>query len=67
MTRIFNNSYTTNLIVLVPIVFLAKIPKDILEIFKMSDLLGYLFPFILIGLPIVTFLIVQVKRSRRSG
>ncbi|MBT2604789.1 GerAB/ArcD/ProY family transporter [Bacillus sp. ISL-53] len=68
MTRIFNNSYTTNLIVLVPIVFfLAKIPKDILEILKMSDLLGYLFPVILIGLPIVTFVIVQVKRSRRSG
>ncbi|MBT2648047.1 GerAB/ArcD/ProY family transporter [Bacillus sp. ISL-34] len=68
MTKIFNNSYSTNLIVLVPIVFfLAKFPKDIIGIFKMSDLLGYVFPFILIGLPIITFAIVQVKRSRRSG
>ncbi|MGE7902961.1 GerAB/ArcD/ProY family transporter [Peribacillus sp. NPDC094092] len=68
MTKIFNNSYSTNLIVLVPIVFfLAKIPKNTIEIFKMSDMLGYVFPFILIGLPIITFVIVQVKRSRRSG
>ncbi|WHX69216.1 GerAB/ArcD/ProY family transporter [Peribacillus frigoritolerans] len=68
MTKIFSNSYTTNLIVLVPVVFfLAKIPKDTIDIFKMSDLLGYLFPIILIGLPIITFVIVQVKRSRRSG
>ncbi|WP_336862386.1 GerAB/ArcD/ProY family transporter [Peribacillus frigoritolerans] len=68
MTKIFNNSYTTNLIVLVPIIFfLAKIPKNTNEIFKMSDLLGYIFPFVLFGLPIITFAIVQVKRSRRSG
>ena len=68
MTKIFSNSYTTNLIVLVPVVFfLAKIPKDITGILKMSDLLGYLFPVILIGLPIITFVIVQLKRSRRSG
>ncbi|MFS0813099.1 GerAB/ArcD/ProY family transporter [Peribacillus sp. 1P06PA-2] len=68
LTKIFNNSYTTNLIVLVPVVFfLAKVPKNTIEIFKMSDLLGYLFPVILIGLPIITFVIVQLKRSRRSG
>jgi spore germination protein AB len=68
MTKIFNNSYTTNLIVLVPIIFfLAKIPKNTIEVFKMSDLLGYIFPFVLFGLPIITFAIVQVKRSRRSG
>ncbi|MBD8137415.1 GerAB/ArcD/ProY family transporter [Bacillus sp. CFBP 13597] len=68
MTKIFNNSYTTNLIVLLPIIFfLAKIPKNTNEIFKMSDLLGYIFPFVLFGLPIITFAIVHVKRSRRSG
>ncbi|KRF52023.1 spore gernimation protein [Bacillus sp. Soil745] len=68
MTKIFSNSYTTNLIVLLPIIFfLAKIPKNTNEIFKMSDLLGYIFPFVLFGLPIITFAIVQVKRSRRSG
>lgn len=67
MTKIFNNSYTTNLIVLVPVMFiLAEIPKNTIQIFKMSDMLGYVFPVILIGLPIVTFVIVQVKRSRRS-
>ncbi|CAH0162288.1 Spore germination protein A2 [Peribacillus sp. Bi96] len=68
LTEIFNNSYTTNLIVLVPLVFfLAKIPKNTIEIFTFSDILGYIFPFILIGLPIITFIIVQLKRSRRSG
>ncbi|WHY59079.1 GerAB/ArcD/ProY family transporter [Peribacillus simplex] len=68
LTKIFNNSYSTNLIVLVPLIFfLAKVPKNTIEIFKLSDLLGYVFPFILIGLPIITFAIVQVKRSRRSG
>ncbi len=68
MTKIFNNSYTTNLIILVPVVFfLAEIPKNTIEVFKMSDFLGYIFPFVLFGLPIITFAIVQVKRSRRSG
>lgn len=68
LTKIFNNSYTTNLIVLVPVVFfLAKIPENTIELFKMSDLLGYIFPFVLFGLPIITYAIVQVKRSRRSG
>jgi spore germination protein AB len=68
LTKIFNNSYTTNLIVLVPVVFfLAKIPKNTIELFKMSDLLGYIFPFVLFGLPIITYAIVQVKRSSRSG
>ncbi|MET3320873.1 UNVERIFIED_ORG: spore germination protein AB [Peribacillus simplex] len=68
LTKIFRNSYTTNLLVLVPVIFLlAKIPKNTVEIFKMSDVLGYVFPFILFALPILTFLIVQVKRGKRSG
>ncbi|MFF5398559.1 GerAB/ArcD/ProY family transporter [Peribacillus butanolivorans] len=68
LTKIFRNSYTPNLIVLVPVIFLlAKIPKNTVEIFKMSDVLGYVFPFILFALPILTFLIVQVKRGKRSG
>ncbi|MGE6377101.1 GerAB/ArcD/ProY family transporter [Peribacillus muralis] len=67
MTRIFKNAYITNLIVLVPVVFiLSEIPKNTIQIFKMSDMLGYVFPVILFGLPVIAFVIVQVKRSRRS-
>ncbi|YCA45309.1 spore germination protein [Bacillus sp. JZ8] len=67
LQSVFRNGYKPNIYILVPIIFLlANWPKDTIEILKMSDVLGWIFPFILLAIPIINFLLVAIKRRVKA-
>ncbi|MGD6941171.1 GerAB/ArcD/ProY family transporter [Cytobacillus gottheilii] len=67
MTHVFHNRFSTNLIILVPLIFLlANYAKDLGDVFIFSDLLGFAFPVVLIILPFVTFFVYGLKRRMRT-